>query len=335
MAQKKRSKRKIAAQVAAATCAALILSLLVANIFIPVKYLFAYFGYGSDRVDGVMRVRFVDVGYGDCTVVEFPDGKTLLVDAGDGSHSATDSVLKALNRSGIGKIDYLVCTSVKREHCGGLAEVIKYKRVKRAFVPYCKATDITDGYRNFCKAVKDADIQTEICEYGNGVFCDEYDYGFCFLSPSVHTLESEFSEYYLLNTQPNSENIDNASAVMWVYCKDTGFLLLGDNRRTSLERLCLSYETENCFIMGDRRITLSDCRVVKIAAHGNKDSAYAPLFDLVRPEYAVLSTHRDVPPSMQAVSDAQRYSALYRTDFDGDITFVNDGNKFTVKKEKK
>ena len=62
---KKLSKGRIAAVVTAATLATVSIALIILNIFIPVKYLSSYFVSGSRAESGVMRVSFLDVGYGD------------------------------------------------------------------------------------------------------------------------------------------------------------------------------------------------------------------------------------------------------------------------------
>lgn len=51
----------------------------------------------SERGDGELRVHFVDVGQGDATVVELPDGKVMLVDGGNGSDEANKSLIRYLN----------------------------------------------------------------------------------------------------------------------------------------------------------------------------------------------------------------------------------------------
>ena len=43
-----------------------------------------------------MRIHFLSVGQGDCTVVEFPDGDALIIDAGDGSFSANNALVRYL-----------------------------------------------------------------------------------------------------------------------------------------------------------------------------------------------------------------------------------------------
>ena len=122
----KRSKGRIAAIASAAVVAVAFAALIITNIFVPVKYLSAYLVARGERQQGVLTVTFLDVGYGDCTLCELPDGKVLLIDGGDGAYANTLSILRKLNSRGIDKIDYLFCSSVLGEYCGGLPEILRY-----------------------------------------------------------------------------------------------------------------------------------------------------------------------------------------------------------------
>ena len=66
-------------------------------------------------------VKFVDVGQGDASIIEFPDGKTMLIDTPRGK---ADTVMATLRADGRPTIDWLVATHPDADHIGGLDSVI-------------------------------------------------------------------------------------------------------------------------------------------------------------------------------------------------------------------
>ncbi len=313
-------------------------SVLIANIFIPVKYLSAYINFTADeRTEGNLRIRFINVGYGDSTFIEFPDGKTALIDAGNGSRANTLKILKLLNRSKIQKIDYLICSSVRSERCGGLAEIVKYKQIGKIFMPYCVVTNINEGYRKFHKQAEKAKsdgVEVEFCEYGAGVFLSEYQ--LCFLAPSPHTKPE--GEYAQMNKNPTYENVCNASALIYLRCGGAEFLFCGDVGESVYERLTESYYLNGEFDMGGVKININNIDVVKIGNHGAANAAYAPFYDIISPKTAILSVGENARgyPELEAIATVQNKVSdkLYRTDKDGTVTVILENGKLNVSKEK-
>ena len=325
--KKKLSKGKIRAIIVAAVSCAVALALIITNFFVPVKYLASYFvRHNKGAAEGVMRVRFVDVGYGDCTIVELPDGKNMLIDCGSGSSANQKRILKFLNKCDINTIDYLICTSVNSEHCGGFAEIIQYKKVKTIYMPYCLNVYVTDAYRDFVYSANSSGAQKKIIEYGAGVTNEEYDYFFLFLSPSVHT--NTEGEYANLNANPSDESARNAaSAVMWLQYGKTSFLFTSDATSKVQESICDSYPLEDggYYKIGKYSVKLEACNIVKVANHGNATSACVQLYETTKPEAAVISVGKNGNgcPSLEAMSDAINFvgDKLYRTDEHGTVTF--------------
>lgn len=335
MKRKRLSKGLLISIITSALILVAALAILITNIYIPVKYLSAYLVTANRAVDGELRVSFLDVGYGDCTLVEFPDGRTMLIDSGNGRYGNQLKLLKLLNGYGVDNIDYLVCTSVKNERCGGFGELLKYKAVGKVYMPYCLSTQITDGYRAFCEAVKSCGAKTEICEYGAGERGDGYE--FCFLSPSVHTLEN--GEYDLLNKNPNETNINNASAALWLECGGVSFLFLGDVNSEIEAKICADYLLTGGQTAAGYNVRLENCKIVKAANHGKITSACAALYDLIKPETVIISVGENGQgcPSQDVISDAQRYAGenLYRTDYCGTVTVTAKDGSYRIEKEKK
>lgn len=336
--QKKTNKRKrktVCAIIVAAVAALIALSLIITNCFIPVRYLSAYFTVADRNAYGEMRISFIDVGYGDCTIVEFPDGKNLLIDAGDGTYSNNLKVLKELNVRGIDTVDYLICSSVSAERCGGLTEVIKYKNVLKIYAPYCPFSYVTDEYRAFSITMREKGLEAETLEYGKGVFCDEAGYSFCVLSPSVSSLKGGEIDNFC--SDPTESNINNASAVIWIEFGGTGFLLTGNSETTVLDKLSKMFEIG--VDVGGRTIDVSHCSVIKIPNHGANALHFNELLALTSPQYAVLSVGNNGKgrPSAFTISDAQNTVGenIYRTDGDGTIIFTVRNGGLQADKEKK
>ncbi len=81
------------------------------------------------RIDGLLRVVALDVGQGDATLVEFPNGARWLVDAGGLPGSVAFDigervVAPSLWARGTGRLDALVLTHGDPDHIGGAAAVI-------------------------------------------------------------------------------------------------------------------------------------------------------------------------------------------------------------------
>ena len=68
-----------------------------------------------------LTVTFLDVGQGDATLVQHPDGSTVLFDGGP----PEAGVARLLRRAGVHRLSALVMTHASRDHHGGLAEVVE------------------------------------------------------------------------------------------------------------------------------------------------------------------------------------------------------------------
>jgi len=85
-----------------------------------------------------LRITFLDVGQADSALVEFPGGKTMVVDAGyagRGYDAGERVVAPVLHGKGINKIDYLCVTHGDADHAGGAAYLIRNFDVGELWFP--------------------------------------------------------------------------------------------------------------------------------------------------------------------------------------------------------
>ena len=78
-------------------------------------------------------VNYLDVGQGNCAVIELPDEKTMIIDGGSDVNG--EKINKFLKDKNITKIDYLVATHADVDHIGGLNYLFDKFEIVNIFRP--------------------------------------------------------------------------------------------------------------------------------------------------------------------------------------------------------
>ncbi|MEG1581674.1 MAG: MBL fold metallo-hydrolase [Clostridia bacterium] len=89
-------------------------------------------------------LHYIDVGQADCSLIVLPDGKKMLIDAGDRTIESKNKVKEYLKNKNITIIDYLVLTHSDSDHAGGMKMVLDEFEVKNIFRPFQIASN-SDG----------------------------------------------------------------------------------------------------------------------------------------------------------------------------------------------
>ncbi len=85
----------------------------------------------SRGTGGELGVHFIDVKQGDCILIELPDGKNMIIDAGSGtteSKAKAEAVLNYISTElgdGFKYFDYAILTHPDSDHCNILDDVLK------------------------------------------------------------------------------------------------------------------------------------------------------------------------------------------------------------------
>lgn len=256
-------------------------------------------------VEGVCKVHYVDVGQGDCELVEC-DGKYMLIDAGENGFE-TD-VINYLNSHNIKELEYVVASHQHSDHIGGLSEVIDAFKVTNIIMPRLtkEQTPTNSTYRDFLKAVKASGAKVIEAKVGA-------------------TYELGGGKFEILGPVTNdAEDINNMSVVMRFDHGENSFLFTGDAET----------EEENEIIENGASL---DCDVLKVGHHGSSTSSGKKFLDKVTPEICVISCGEDNSyghPHKEITKILKKYTdETYRTDVCGSIVISSDGKELTVEYE--
>lgn len=246
-------------------------------------------------------VQFLDVGQADCSLIQLPDGRNILIDAGneeDGPY-----LVQYLNRLGVEKLDFVVGTHPHEDHIGGLDDVIVNFTVGEIVLPKIDPTDVsgTVCYENVLLAADG--LEKSIIQGKRGVqLIAESDIGLLCLSPGKE-------DYGGLN--------DYSVVLLFTY-GDTKILFTGDAEE----------EAESDMLSAGVPLKAD---ILKVGHHGSNTASGKKFLDAVSPEYAVISCGKGNSyghPHSETLSRLSKTKAtVMRTDYVGSVVFYLDKTK--------
>lgn len=312
LARNKRLKRQLLHALSIAISALIAIAIAVFFHFIPFRSLLSGLPIPA-RGQDEMRVHFLSVGEGDCTIVEFPEGDALVVDGGNGSFQNTEHLVRYLKGLGSPRLT-LIATHTDCDHAAGLSELFDMFEVDKLYLPVGGSE--LGHYMRLLRNAKEAGVETEPLTRYRTISRPSGAYAAC-ISPR--------------STDGETESDNDASTVLYIGYRGVNFLLAADITSARERLLMREYALdESIFDCGDCRVRLDEVDVLRVSHHGSATSSAAEWLALLDAEIAIISSGADNryghPASETLTRLAAFTDAVYRTDECGDIYItVKDG----------
>ncbi|MFP6656780.1 MAG: ComEC/Rec2 family competence protein [Pirellulales bacterium] len=252
----------------------------------------------QDR-DDALRCTFVSVGHGCSILLELPDGKTVLYDAGKmGSpEAATRSISSVLWSRGISHLDAIIISHADADHFNAIPELIQHFSVGILYVSDVMRDDHTETVQKLFQSVEKAGIPISTIHYRDRL-----------RAGAVHI--------DVLHPEPSDANVseatrsDNAnSIVLAIEYQGRRILLPGDLELDGIEKVVQQPSL--------------DCDVLLAPHHGSRHSQPERFAAWCQPELTIVSSGitAAIPNNVQeAYGDGQQ--TLLHTAKTGMITVV-------------
>ncbi|HRY29917.1 MAG TPA: MBL fold metallo-hydrolase [Elusimicrobiota bacterium] len=275
-----------------------------------------------------MHVVFLDVGYGDCAWIRTPNGENFLIDAGPGTvgrlHDFAQTLYYSTANVKISLGEYLASQGVRRlravfvshshfDHWGGLNALLSEGKISIGAVYESTSSLSTPAYDKFKTLLSEKGVPVIGLFAGQDVAVGDPAVSLKVLGPRHAYLDTGY-------------DLANRSLILRLTMGDVSVLFPGD----------IGEEAEfDVLEVGE----LLRSTVLKISTHASRHATSTPFLDGVDPSIAVISLDTPNPfgtphdDMLQKLID--RNIEYYRTDVDGDVTFVTDGKKWRVSAAKR
>lgn len=247
--------------------------------------------------DPNLTVTFFDVGQGDAALVQFPLGRTMLVDGGGGwtkSDLGTRILFPELTRLGILTLDTLLMSHPDNDHARGFLGIIDNLRVKELWLH--QAWNVSP------KRPLLEEIQTKYSQKkGKILWLDRT------LSQTISGVNLK-----VIPLKGDLKSKNDQALILELSFAHCRILFTGDIERESERELSAG--------------SVGKVHLLKIPHHGSYTSSTWKLLKNISPDWAVVSVGRHNTYGHPRKEILSRYRALgipvFRTDFHGAIRFT-------------
>jgi competence protein ComEC len=249
---------------------------------------------------GLATITFLDVGQGDSIWIKSPDNVNYLVDGGPSSAGAI--VADYLRQQGVTRLDAIILTHPDADHVGGLLQVLRSINTTQ-FIHNGQGKD-TATYNNVIGELWVQGVPTVIVSAGARLVMDGY-----VVADVLNPVE------------PLSNDVNENSIVLRVSSGAVHVLLTGD----------IPAVIESVLRVSGAPLA---AQVLKVAHHGSAGSSTIGFLNAVQPRDAVISvgpnSYNHPSPDVMSRLLQAGVATIYRTDMNGHVQVVTDGNQYWI-----
>lgn len=234
-----------------------------------------------------LSVHFIDVGQGDSIFIEFPDNKTMLIDAGPSSSAnIITNYINNLHITENNVIDYVLLTHSDEDHCGAMPNVMSMFEVQMIIRPKIFSSRISGDGEDFV---------------GNKFMCDTLAYANAINSFNDENCPIIFTDKQVLNSTSKIEGGINDTYYQLVFYSPTENYYSSSNDYSPI--FVIEYNNKKIMFTGDaststENLVMSDTQfpvvdVLKVAHHGSTSSTSLDFLYQVMPNYSIISVGKN------------------------------------------
>ncbi len=262
-----------------------------------------------------LQVSVLDVGQADAALIQYK-GKTMLIDTGD--VDSRDDLVRQLKNKGVKTLDVVLISHPHGDHLGGMAALFKAFPIKQIYDNGQAAN--TAMYKNYLKNIKKMNIPYAALKKGDTVTFAG-DIHFDILSPG-----RPFTKENTPGVSASGLTNDNSIVCKLTYRKFS-ILFTGDAQKEVEDTLLAQYSPSTLH-----------ADVLKVGHHGSKTSTSPDFVKAVQPHDATIScgvNNQYKFPHKPTMDTLKTYHVtVYRTDQDGCISIVSNGETYQITKER-
>ncbi|MDI3481337.1 MAG: competence protein ComEC [Tepidanaerobacteraceae bacterium] len=254
----------------------------------------------SPSASPLLKVTFLDVGQADSIFIKLPEGKTMLIDAGNNDDGKT--IINYIKKQGAKKLDAVVETHPHEDHIGAMDDIINTFEIGKIYMP--NVTTTTRTFKDVLTSAAAKGLKITSAKGGMSI-----------------PLEGDVKIEILAPNSKKYEDLNNYSVVLKMTYKKTSFLFTGDAEKLSEDEMI----KHNYDLKAD---------VLKVGHHGSNSATSEEFLSAVSPKYAIISVGKNNEYGHPHKETLERLVAhgvkVYTTADNGNILVTSDGENIKI-----